>query len=382
MLILLQYGDNPTLSRAEATSLASDYGWTIVREAETHLVLENGRPPERGYRFGSLLRMCELFTETTIRDPLLDPKPLFEYTDRAVRWSLYPINVDSSIQSHVESLIVRAIRGSGRKSLFIKPTSTGSHGGGLSVTRAQRNLASQAESAFEFVLEACDDTLYVWRTLSWLDLKGFKERDTLRPAQDSSISMPPALARTLINVAGGRRILDPFCGTGTVLVEAVHAGLCATGVDLDPSRVRMASSNLEWASRKFGSRCCNVFQGDSRRLEQILGQESYDAVVSEPPFGPPLRSRLEPQAARRLLEELRPLYVEVLRSCTRFLSNGGRAVMTLPRFLTTRGELGFEDVSSIGSEAHLKWDSSRAGTSPPRWDTGGWIERDIGVWRR
>ena len=50
----------------------------------------------------------------------------------------------------------------------------------------------------------------------------------------------PATARILVDVVGGEVVLDPFCGSGTVLVEAQAAGARAIGVDLNPLAILVA----------------------------------------------------------------------------------------------------------------------------------------------
>jgi len=54
----------------------------------------------------------------------------------------------------------------------------------------------------------------------------------------------PATARVLVELVGqgarGAPVVDPFCGSGTVLVEARAAGLAAVGVDLNPLAVLVA----------------------------------------------------------------------------------------------------------------------------------------------
>src|SRR5688572_5460589 len=50
----------------------------------------------------------------------------------------------------------------------------------------------------------------------------------------------PATARILVDVVGGDNLLDPFCGSGTVLVEAQAAGAHAIGVDLNPLAILVA----------------------------------------------------------------------------------------------------------------------------------------------
>jgi tRNA G10 N-methylase Trm11 len=54
--------------------------------------------------------------------------------------------------------------------------------------------------------------------------------------------MIPQVARRLIRTYGGgaRLLLDPFCGSGTSLVEARLAGVNAVGIDLNPFAVLLA----------------------------------------------------------------------------------------------------------------------------------------------
>jgi DNA modification methylase len=55
----------------------------------------------------------------------------------------------------------------------------------------------------------------------------------------------PQLAKSLVNVAGvtpGATILDPFCGSGTVLLEGYLNGFSAYGIDLNPLAVKIARS--------------------------------------------------------------------------------------------------------------------------------------------
>ncbi len=68
--------------------------------------------------------------------------------------------------------------------------------------------------------------------------------------------MHPATARKLVQMVLGDRargrdrptVLDPFCGSGTVLVEALHAGALASGVDLNPLAVAIATAKTWTAS--------------------------------------------------------------------------------------------------------------------------------------
>ena len=57
----------------------------------------------------------------------------------------------------------------------------------------------------------------------------------------------PQMVRTVTNILGlnvGDRVWDPFCGSGTVLLEARHQGFNALGVDLNPLAVAIANAKL------------------------------------------------------------------------------------------------------------------------------------------
>src|SRR2546423_6009168 len=57
---------------------------------------------------------------------------------------------------------------------------------------------------------------------------------------------PPDLATALIHRYSnpGNLIVDPFTGTGTMLVEGVHAGRDGLGLDIEPGWVSLARANL------------------------------------------------------------------------------------------------------------------------------------------
>lgn len=65
------------------------------------------------------------------------------------------------------------------------------------------------------------------------------------PVHTYPARLHPATARVLVELVGsrlrdGEALLDPFCGSGTTLVEARFLGLPAVGVDLNPLAVRLA----------------------------------------------------------------------------------------------------------------------------------------------
>ena len=90
-----------------------------------------------------------------------------------------------------------------------------------------------------------------FRVIGVQDIDAYARRDQARPARDAKVGMlPPKLAQILINLCGilpeGSRILDPFCGTGVVLQEALLMGYCAYGTDINERMIEYSKRNLEW----------------------------------------------------------------------------------------------------------------------------------------
>jgi DNA modification methylase len=91
----------------------------------------------------------------------------------------------------------------------------------------------------------------------------------------------------------GELVLDPMCGIGTTLVEAVRLGRRAVGVEYEPHWVQVANANLDVAREQgVGGEegiDARVFHGDARQLVTLLPPEYVGQaalVVTSPPYGP------------------------------------------------------------------------------------------------
>jgi tRNA G10 N-methylase Trm11 len=97
----------------------------------------------------------------------------------------------------------------------------------------------------------------------------------LKPYRTSS-SLPSQLARVMVNLAyPARSILDPCCGTGSILLEACAMGITAFGMDLNPKMIGMTRGNLI----NFGYQAF-VHIEDARKCTCPV-----DAVVTDLPYG-------------------------------------------------------------------------------------------------
>jgi modification methylase len=102
--------------------------------------------------------------------------------------------------------------------------------------------------------------------------------------------MLPAIARHAIECYShpGDLILDPMCGVGTTLVEAVHLGRDAIGVELESQWADLARANIAHARIRGAQATARVVTGDARQLPSLLdaGPAGLVALVlTSPPYG-------------------------------------------------------------------------------------------------
>ncbi|MBW4716438.1 methyltransferase domain-containing protein [Saccharothrix sp. SC076] len=128
-------------------------------------------------------------------------------------------------------------------------------------------------------------------------------------------ALHPPLAAAMLRLADvrpGEVLLDPFCGTGTIPLEA---GVAAIGADADPTAI--AAARVNEAARPGGPGATWLV-ADAGRLPLASG--SVDVVVTNPPWNRQVR------AAGALATTPDRFW----RELARVLTPSGRAVLLLP----------------------------------------------------
>jgi tRNA G10 N-methylase Trm11 len=102
--------------------------------------------------------------------------------------------------------------------------------------------------------------------------------------------MLPAIARQAIAAYSqpGDLILDPMCGIGTSLVEAIHLGRTAIGIELEARWAELASANIAHAGRHGASGMATVITGDALHLPNLIDPDltgRVALVLTSPPYG-------------------------------------------------------------------------------------------------
>lgn len=183
---------------------------------------------------------------------------------------------------------------------------------------------------------------FVANTVAVHDPFQFQKRDVGKPVQRKIFAISPRLARIMVNLAActeGKVLLDPFCGVGTILQEALLAEATAIGVDINGWCVEATTRNLKWLKDEYALENAEyrVLQGDVNRLSQKIGWEQVDCVTTEPDLGPALRQVPTTSYALRITEKLEPLYYGLLEEAYKVLKSGGLLVLVSPYIKTRSG---------------------------------------------
>lgn len=118
-------------------------------------------------------------------------------------------------------------------------------------------------------------------------------------SRTGTLHPPLAFAMAMLsNLAENQKLLDPFCGVGTILIEALtlEPRLRAAGVDIDSESIRKAISMAETANKVI-----QFIVGDAGQLPFADGE--IDRIVSNPPWGRAVGVR--GNAKQSFFEELR-----------------------------------------------------------------------------
>ena len=140
------------------------------------------------------------------------------------------------------------------------------------------------------VTRTADLPLAVWpcaqRTCQWQRHGRYTQESNRHPAK-----MLPEIARRAIDFYSkpGQTVLDPMCGIGTTLVEAIHLNRRALGLELEKRWAALAAANVGHARGQGAPGQAIVLTDDARGLargvlDQYAGKVSL--ILTSPPYGP------------------------------------------------------------------------------------------------
>lgn len=222
------------------------------------------------------------------------------------------------------------------------------------------------ENGWELLLVRYGDKTILAQTVGVQDIESYTVRDRDRPKRDTRVGMlPPKLAQILINLAVGEvpiprgafpdyieeepevspnviptetpTILDPFCGTGVVLQEAVLMGYMAYGTDIDSRMVEYSRANIAWLPGKFetGDLPVPIEAGDATNYRWT---EKFTHVASETYLGRPFTSLPSPEVLGQTVSECNLIIKKFLKNIGTQIDTGTRLALAVPAWQVRSGQ--------------------------------------------
>jgi len=117
--------------------------------------------------------------------------------------------------------------------------------------------------------------------------------------------MLPAIARHAIAAYSrpGDVVLDPMCGIGTTLIEAMHLGRDAVGIEYEPRWAELAEANMALADAFGAKGSGDIYCGDARDMTTLVPASLHGRValiVTSPPYGSSVHGQVQVRAGEVL----------------------------------------------------------------------------------
>ncbi|HWB38996.1 MAG TPA: methyltransferase domain-containing protein [Candidatus Saccharimonadales bacterium] len=356
MQSLMILGRQPALGVAELESL---YGGDKLTAVGTHAVIVDVDPCLLAFdRLGGSTKFCKLLTtlDTTdwhkIEKFLIQVSPGHSQTMPEGKMTLglseIGLNVGLKQLEATGLKLKKVIKNTGRPVRLVPNKSNE-----LNAAQVIHNKLT-GPHGWELVFIRDGSKTVVAQTVKVQDIESYTRRDRERPMRDAKVGMlPPKLAQILINLAVGqldetelsnicdipadqpvkipgldKTVLDPFCGTGVTLLEAMLMGYRVYGTDLDERMVRYSRDNVNWiqAQWHFGQKW-QLEVGDATSYNWA---PDFDFVASETYLGRPFTGQPTPEILSQTISECNLIIKKFLQNIHNQIKPGTRLCLAVP----------------------------------------------------
>jgi tRNA G10 N-methylase Trm11 len=173
------------------------------------------------------------------------------------------------------------------------------------------------------------------------DIKDFEKKEIQKPYVEGKNGMVPSkLAKIMVNLAVGTNtttIYDPYCGTGSILIEALLQGYNVIGTDINPEVIEGCKKNLNWVSKEYGvENKSELFVNNAASLaEQLVREKETIAISTEPYLGSAWSKPVQKNVRNtKTIAHVDKLIISSIRSLSKILKNKERLVIMIPSFKT------------------------------------------------
>jgi tRNA G10 N-methylase Trm11 len=332
-------GRIPEISLAELKALFPDNEWLVSGYIAIALFSKEIKAEELIKKIGGSLKIGEIIEESDLNDKKVLIDKIQEKTIKEAEENKKSGKFNFGFSLYGKQKISNDIF---RLGLSLKKELKKKNISSRLVTSKEKTLSSvvvQQNNLITTGLELClikkEDKVLIGKTLAVQDFKSLSKRDFGRPKRDDHSGMiPPKLAQIMLNLARkkdenyqNKVLLDPFCGSGTILMEAFLMGWKnIIGTDISSKAIKDSRENLKWLSDK--SYEIKIFESDVLNLKKEIKENSIDYIVCEPYLGPQRGFK----DFSELVSELNLFYSNFLVVLNKILKKEGQIVMVWPQF--------------------------------------------------
>lgn len=341
MKYFLILGTNPSLSLAEIDSyfkkIELDFSIDILSKDLVFLNTEKELKLEKIIKeLGGVIKIGHVVLETkklSVEDFMKVLENKLANVDYKFKFGFSFYGVDLLPLSKIAMNIKNSLKSQGISSRWV----TSKEKSLSSVIVEQNKLIDRGVDFFIF---REGKTFFIGRTSVVQDFKGLSKRDYGRPAKDDASGMlPPKLAQIMINISSAKEdktLLDPFCGSGTVIMEAALMNIKKLyGSDLSKKAVEDTQKNINWLKRSHELDMDLVLKEiDATKISKEFEESSIDTIVTEPYLGPQRGSH----DIKKTVNYLEGLYSRSLEEFAKILKKNGSVVMVWPVFVSREGD--------------------------------------------
>lgn len=318
-------GRNPELSKQEIFSYLRKTENKLISFSlnENGLLVETEKPLEKSTVdcLGGTISIGEVFVQANQKEILkkLESQIIYSGTKNNITFALWDFSNNKSYSQTLDYLKKRfrseKLRAS-QKQLSSKIQSQ---------DEQEFNVLSSKLVDLEFFVFQKKDEVFIGKITQKCDYKSLEKRDMEKPVRRESLSISPRLAKIMINLSetkSNHLIVDPFCGIGAILQEALLQNINVIGIDSNKDAISGAKQNMQWF--KFNQNNYKLIKDDSKNI-QI---SPVNSLVSEPDFGPALKKFPTIEESNKIMQNFENLMISVLNNLKLSIKN--KFVFTSP----------------------------------------------------
>lgn len=219
----------------------------------------------------------------------------------------------------------------------------------LSSATSHHNKLGNTTNKTELLIIASRGKTIIAESIGTQNISALAARDQARPFTDTFVGMlPPKLALIMVNLATGQLIssgetppviLDPFCGTGVLLQEAMLRNFAVYGTDLSEKMIRYSRDNLNWLQEKYRIRGSWYLHEDDATTAKW--RSPINAVATETYLGQPFSAPPSSQKLREVRGNCDHIITSFLKNLSAQIKSGTPLCVAVPAWRDSHGKFNY-----------------------------------------